>query len=120
MFTIPEGGPYYAGSNLSLRCIIQVDPVVDIPYDVTAEWRKSGAVLGSDDRISVSNLTQQSSYTYLSNVNFNPLSSTSDMGIYTCHVTVDANPPLMHVRSIIHSDTEMLTVQSKTAVHKII
>ena len=111
--TFPESGPFYAGSDLSLRCLFEINSAVDIPYTVTVDWLKSGAVLSGDDRVFVSNVTQLSSNLYLTSVDLNPLSSSSDTGTYTCRVTADANPPLLHIQRAVHSVTNTITVQSK-------
>ena len=111
--TVPESGPFYAGSGLSLRCTIEVDSVLDVPYLVNVEWLKSGIMLRSDDRVSISNVTQQSSRLYLARVELSPLSVTSDTGMYTCRVMVDTNPPMLYVQRIVHSDMEAVTPQSK-------
>lgn len=113
VFTVPESGPFYAGSGLSLRCTIEVDSVLDVPYLVNVEWLKSGIMLRSDDRVSISNVTQQSSRLYLARVELSPLSVTSDTGMYTCRVMVDTNPPMLYVQRIVHSDMEAVTPQSK-------
>ena len=111
--TVPESGPFYAGSGLSLQCTIQVDSVLDIPYLVDVEWLKSGIVLRSDDRVSISNLTQQSSHLYLASLDLSPLSITLDIGIYTCQVVIDTNPSMLYVQRIAHTDVEAVTPQSK-------
>ena len=114
--TVPESGPFYAGSGLSLRCTIEVDSVLDIPHLVNVEWLKSGIMLRSDDRVSISNVTQQSLRLYLSSVDLSPLSVTSDAGMYTCRVVVDANPPMLYVQRIVHSDMEAIALQSKNYI----
>ena len=111
--TFPESGPFYAGGELSLLCTFQIDPVVDIPYTVRVDWQKSGVVLIGNDHVSVSNVTQLSTHVYLASVDLNPLSITSDTAIYTCRVTVDANPPLQYVQRAVHSDSVTITVRSK-------
>ena len=111
--TLPESAPFYAGSALSLRCTIAIDSAVDIPYLVTVEWLKSGAVLSASDRVSVSNVTQQTSLVYLASVIVHPLSVTTDNGLYTCRAIVDTNPLELNVQRAIHLDTESVTVQSK-------
>ena len=110
--TFPESGPFYAGSDLSLLCTFQILPVVDIPYTVRVDWQKSGMVLIGNDRVSVSNVTQLSTHMYLASVDLNPLSITSDTDVYTCRVTVDAKPSLLHVQRAVHSDSGAITVQS--------
>ena len=111
--TVPESGPFYAGSGLSLRCTIEVDSVLDVPYLVNVEWLKSGIMLRSDDRVLISNVTQQSSRLYLASVDLSPLSVTTDTGTYTCRVVVDTNPPMLYVQRIVHFDMEAVTPQSK-------
>lgn len=111
--TVPESGPFYAGSGLSLQCTIQVDSALDIPYLVDVEWLKSGIMLRSDDRVSISNLTQQASRLYLASVDLSPLSVTSNTGIYTCQVMIDTNPSMLYIQRIAHTDVEAVTPQSK-------
>lgn len=111
--TVPETGPFYAGSALSLRCSIEVDSALDVPYLVNVEWLKSGTMLRSDSHVSISNVTQQSSRLYLASVDLSPLSVTSDTGMYTCRVMVDTNPSTLYVQRIVHSDMEAVTPQSK-------
>lgn len=114
--TFPESGPFYAGGDLSLLCTFQIDPVVDIPYTVRVDWRKSGVVLIGNDHVSVSNVTQLSTHVYLASVDLSPLSITSDTAVYTCRVTVDSNPPLQYVQRAVQSDSVTVTVQSKFVV----
>lgn len=113
--TVPVSGPFYSGSGLSLRCTIEVDSALDVPYLVDVEWLKSGATLRSDDRVSISNVSRQSisSRLYLASVDLSTLSVTSDTGTYTCRVVVDSSPPLLYVQRIVHSDMEAVTPQSK-------
>lgn len=113
--TVPMSGQFYAGSGLSLRCTIEVDSALDVPYLVNVEWLKSGVLLRSDDRVSISNISRQSmsSGLYLASVDLSTLSITSDTGTYTCRVVVDTNPPMLYVQRIIHSDMEAVTPQSK-------
>ena len=113
--TVPVSGPFYSGSGLSLRCTIEVDSALDVPYLVDVEWLKSGATLRSDDRVSISNVSRQSisSRLYLASVDLSTLSVTSDTGTYTCWVVVDSSPPLLYVQRIVHSDMEAVTPQSK-------
>ena len=111
--TVPESGPFYAGSGLSLRCTIEVDSVLDVPYLVNVEWLKSGIMLRNDDRVSISNVTQQSLRLYLASVDLTSLSVTSDTGMYTCRAMVDTNPLMLYVQRIVHFDMEAVTPQSK-------
>ena len=113
--TVPESGPFYSGSGLSLRCTIEVDSALDVPYLVDVEWVKSGVTLRSDDRVSISNVSRQSmsSHLYLASVDFSTLSVTSDTGTYTCRVVVDTSPSLSYVQRIVHSNMEAVTPQSK-------
>ena len=117
--TFPESGPFYAGSDLSLLCTIQILTVVGVPYAVRVDWQKSGVVLTGNDRVSVSNVTQLSTHMYLASVDLNPLSITSDTAVYTCRVTIDANPPLAHVQRAVQSESVYVTVQSKFMVCKV-
>ena len=114
--SFPESGPFYAGSDLSLLCTFQIDPVVDIPYTLRIDWQKSGVVLIGNDRVSVSNVTQLSTHMYLASVDLSSLSITSDTAVYTCRVTVDSNLPLRYVQRAVQSDSVSVTVQSKFVV----
>lgn len=111
--SLPESGPFYAGTSLTLRCTIETDLAVDIPYMLTVVWMRSGSMLNSTDRVSIMNVSQQSSLVYVATVTVNPLSFNVDSGIYTCSVTLDANPPSSYIQPVVNSDTETITVQSK-------
>lgn len=109
--TLLGSPPFYAGSALTLRCSVQVDVTVDIPYRVTLAWLKSGTPISSNNRTAISNATQMSPYTYESTLGLNPLSSTSDTGTYTCQVEVTAGPAMAHILGSTQRDTESILVQ---------
>ena len=109
--TLHSSTPLYAGSSLTLRCTIEVDASVDIPYTIAVRWSKSGAGIGNNARVTVSNITQLSSLSYESRLNFNPLSSTLDAGTYVCHVEVSPESSLLLVRRASQTDAEAITVQ---------
>ena len=118
IFTTPESGPFYAGSILSMTCIADTDSVVDTPFTVNIVWVKSGEMLSNDYHISISNVTQLSSHVYQESIYLNPLSTTSDTGIYTCQVEIDSSPSLLYVQRAVHSNLEVITVQSKNCVER--
>ena len=89
----PSVGTPYAGSRFILRCAIQLNPTVDSPVTVTLFWRRSGILLSNDTRITVHNVAQNGSHTYLSMLVFSSLSLTLDSGQYTCETSVSASPP---------------------------
>ena len=111
--TLPESGPFYAGSDMTLSCMIEIDSTIDIPYLVMVDWQRSGVMLSSSERVTVSNITQLSPHMYLASVDLNPLSVSSDIRRYTCRVVVDANPRLKYIQQAIHSDTITVAVESK-------
>jgi len=114
--TIPGSGPFYAGSALSLRCIVEVGVTLDIPYFVTVEWLKSGLTLGSDGRRTISNTTEVSAYVHESTLVLNPLSSQLDTGSYACQVAVGPILSSVFVRGVGLASMEAVIVQSESLV----
>ena len=109
--TLPGSGPFYAGSALTLRCVIGIDAVVDIPYTITVMWLKSGRVIGNNARTTISNVTQLSSSMHESRLDLRPLSSTSDTGTYTCQVAVNSASSVFLVLGANQADMETINVQ---------
>lgn len=103
--------PFYAGSALTLSCSVEVDASVDIQYSVTLLWLKSGATISSDVRRMTSNVTQMSPYIYGASLALNPLSTTSDTGIYTCQANIIPGSAEFLVQGASHTDMETITVQ---------
>lgn len=102
-------GPFYAGSALTIGCTIEIDASVDVPYMLTVTWLKSRVPISSDDRTTISNVTQLSSYRHEATLSLNPLRSTSDTGTYSCQVVVHSSSSL--VQGASHTDMEAITIQ---------
>ena len=98
---------------MSLRCTINIDPAVDIPYTIRVTWMKSGALIVGSDRIIISNVTRLSPYTHEAYLSWSTLSSASDTGTYTCQATVSSESSLLYVRGTSQTDMETITVQGK-------
>ena len=94
----PTVGTPFAGTRFILHCNIQLNEMVDSPVAFTLIWRKSGVLISNDTRITVYNVAQNGSHTYISRVVFSSLSLTLDSGQYTCEATVSANPPSPYIR----------------------
>ena len=90
-------GTPYAGSRFNLCCTIQLNQAVNSPVTVTLFWRRSGVLLSNNTRITVYNVAQNGSHTYLSRVVFSSLSLTLDSGQYTCEASVSASPPSPYI-----------------------
>ena len=103
--------PFYAGSALTLRCAIEVDSAVDIPYSITVTWLKSRSVISSSDHTTISDVTQLSPHRHEATLTLNPLRSGLDTGTYTCQVTVNPESPSPSVQGSSQVDTETITVQ---------
>ena len=114
VFTTPRSGPSYAGSRLLLMCVVEVDSAVDTPHVLDIVWTKSGERLENDHHISISNVTQLSSQNYQSGLILYPLSASLDTAVYTCHVEIDSNPPLLYVLRSVHTESVVVSVQGKT------
>lgn len=112
VFTIPQSGPFYAGSSLLLTCRIEVDSAVDVTQTLDIVWIKSGETLENDYHVSTSNVTQLSSRSYQSELDLVPLSTTLDMGLYICQVEIDSATQL-YVLSTVHSTSVVVNVQGK-------
>ena len=109
--TLPGSGPFYAGSALTLRCAVDIDLLVDIPYMITVMWLKSGRVIGNNERTTISNVTQLSSSMHETSLGLRPLSSTSDTGTYTCQVAVNSISSQFLVLGANQADMETVNVQ---------
>lgn len=109
--TLRSSSPLYAGSGLTLTCAVEIDASVDIPYTLTVTWLKSGAIINSNDRTTISNITRLSSFSFDSRLSFNPLSSASDSGTYTCQVSLSPESPFTLVQGASQTDVETITVQ---------
>lgn len=105
--------PIYAGSSLILRCNVEVDRAIDIPYTVAIMWLKSGAAISSSIRASISSVAQLSpNNTYEARLTLNPLSTVLDTGVYTCQTTVSPVASLL-VQGASHTASQTVTVQGK-------
>jgi hypothetical protein len=104
-----------------LRCMVEIDATVDVPHTVVVMWLKSGAILGSNIRRTISNVTQLSPYMYETSLSLDPLSRTSDGGTYTCQAAVNPDSSLLSVRAASHSNMEIIIVQgSKLYIEKLL
>lgn len=114
--TAVGSAPFYAGSTLTLRCSVQVDVTVDILHSVTLTWLRSGTAIRSNNRITMSNLTQLTPYTHEATLDLSPL-SISDTGTFACQVTVSLDPAITHVLGASQTYTEAIIVQSNLCLH---
>ena len=111
VLTTPENGPFYAGSSVHITCVVEVDSSVDVPHMLDIIWKKSGETLENDYHISISNVTQLGSLSFQSDLGLHPLSTSLDMGEYTCQVKININSPLTYILSAVHTTSEMVNVQ---------
>ncbi len=80
-------GPLYAGTSLTLTCVITLNEAVNSRVDVNVTWSgPGGMLLVNGNRVTVSD-TMGSETSYQSNLTISPL-ATVDGGSYTCEVTV--------------------------------
>ena len=114
--TTPRNGSFYAGSSLFLTCIVDVDSAVDVTQMLDIVWKKSGEMLENDYHVSISNITQLSSQSYQSDLNLDPLSTSLDMGVYTCQVEIDSSPPLLYVQRAVHTTSVAVNIQGKIII----
>ena len=82
--TLSHIAPLYAGTGLTLTCIVTLDPNVDNGERVTTEW--SGVQDLTEERYSVTGASG-SGITYTDSLTISPLADHDD-GTYTCTVTV--------------------------------
>ena len=88
----PTGTTPNADSRFTLHCMIQLNQVIDSPVTFSVSWRKSGVLISNTSRITVYDVAQSGSHTYLSVVVFSTLSMTLDSGQYSCEVSLSASP----------------------------
>ena len=110
VFTIPRSGPFYAGSSLVLRCRVEVDSAVDVTQTLDIVWKKSDETLEDDYHVSISNVTQLSSQSYQSELDLVVLSTSLDIGVYTCQVEIDSTT-LSYVLSTVRATSVVVNVQ---------
>ena len=91
VFSAPGTTPY-ADSKFTLHCMIQLNQVIDSPVTFSVSWRKSGVLISNTSRITVYDVAQSGSHTYVSKVVFSTLSMTLDSGHYSCEVSLSASP----------------------------
>ena len=113
VFTMPGSGPYYAGSSLHLTCVAEVNSVVDVPYVLDIVWKKSGVALENDYHISISNITKLGPRNYQSDLDLYPLSTSLDMGVYTCQVEIDSSSAQLFVLRAVHTTSAIVNVHGK-------
>jgi len=88
----PDTTPY-ADSRFTLHCMILLNQVIDSPVTFSVSWRKLGVLISNTSRITVYDVAQSGSHTYLSKVVFSTVSMTLDSGQYSCEVSLSASPP---------------------------
>ena len=104
--------PFYAGSSLTLVCMIELSSAVDTAVTVNTTWRRSGEELWTLNHTSVSETTQSSATAYQSTITLSPLSQTLDNGVYSCEVTVSDYTSAAVVDAIAYNSRSVM-VQSK-------
>ena len=93
----------YAGTGLTLTCIVTLDPNVDNGERITTEW--SGLQDMQEERYSFADASGSGS-TYTDSLTINPLSDQDD-GTYTCNVTITGGS---NVQQATASDDITITV----------
>ena len=98
-----DTAPLYAGTGLTLTCVVTLDPNVDNDESVMTEW--SGLQDIPEERYSVIG-TSSSGSTYNDSLTISPLADLDD-GKYTCTVTVTGGN---NVQQSTASDDATITV----------
>ena len=93
----------YAGTGLTLTCIVTLDPNVDNGESIMTEW--SGLQDIQEERYSVTGASGSGS-TYTDSLTISPLSDQDD-GTYTCNVTITGGS---NVQQATASDDVTITV----------
>jgi len=73
--------------------MVHLNEVIDSPVTFSVSWNKSGVLIANTSRITVYDVAQSGSHTYVSKVVFSTLSMTLDSGQYSCEVLLSASPP---------------------------
>lgn len=112
--TIPDSGPFYAGSYLMLTCTVEINnAVVDSPVAGTITWLKSGRSLRVDNRTVISDTMQPSTSIFMSTVELTSISLELDTGAYTCEVEINSSPASIYVQGVTQSSVQAISVQGK-------
>ena len=108
----PSGATPYADSSFTLHCTIHLDQLIDSPVTFSVSWRKAGVLISNSSRITVHDVAQSDSHTYLSMIVFSTLSMTLDSGQYSCEASLSASPPSPYITgSLSATSAYSLTVE---------
>ena len=107
--TLSHTVPLYAGTSLTLKCTVAVDPNVDNGEGVITKW--SGLQDISEGRYSVTG-TSGSGSTYTDSLTISPLAD-HDNGTYICSVFVTGGS---NVQPATASDYLTITVMGKRTI----
>ena len=114
-----RGAVTYAGSNVTLTCLIDlVGGVTDSDVTVSSTWTKDGAAFtGVSGRVTVSNQQRFTGSDFLRQLVFSPLSSSMDNGTYACVVTLTPRQP-QFVSAVMGSGSISLAVLGEVREHE--
>ena len=103
--TVNNTGTLYAGTGLTLTCIVTLHPNVDNSEHVGIDWSRM-----PEERSTLSPVMRMSGNSYTGSLTVSPLADQDDDGTYTCTVTVTGGA---NVQSATASDAMIITVMGK-------
>ena len=104
-------GTLYAGSNLTLSCVVTLDPaVVDTPADVVIVWSGPRTIPGEWYTVSD---TATDNLQFSSHLSITPLANDRDNGEYVCSATVSTASDYILGTGGSNSTTLEITSMSK-------
>ena len=94
------------GTNVSLTCIVHLDPAVNVPVTVNSEWTRPDGLHFSPSYSIMENLTRYISILSISSF------GRDQSGNYTCRVDIDISflPFLDYSMSLVTAETIEVTV----------
>ena len=106
-----RSGTVYAGTEFTLTPAISFSDVsgVDVDISLDIRWTRDSAVIASDGRTTVSDVSG-SGTSYTVSLSFSPI-AISDSGQFTATVTASPTTTAQYIQFVTDTDTEMVAVE---------
>ena len=106
-----RSGLIFAGNNFTLHAEISFSnsTVVDTSLSLTVSWSRDGDIMTSNNRISISSVSDNESG-YTAFLTYSPI-ATSDSGLITATVSVSPSDDSMYIQSVTATETHTIYVE---------